>query len=213
MGLDKNTIVVLTGDNGGVVSGDSYSSCMFPYRGGKGRQWEGGLRVPYYIKAPGVTQPGSTCTVPVIHLDFYPTLLALAGIREAPPQAMDGVSLLPLLKGGTIGDRPLLALSSLWQPGRRTLVHHPQGRLETHPLLEDNRNELYHLPGDIGERHDLASQKTQRTARLWAELQTWLKQTGGKIPQPYAGYNPSNAARARKPRTGRRNSKSSTPAS
>ena len=84
LGLDKKTIVVFTGDNGGVVSGDSYSSCMFPYRGGKGRQWEGGLRVPFYIKVPGVTQPGSTCATPVIHIDFYPTLLALAGIQESP---------------------------------------------------------------------------------------------------------------------------------
>ena len=55
--------------------------------------------MPFYIKAPGVTQPGSTCATPVIHIDFYPTLLALADIQKAPPQPLDGVSLLPLLEG------------------------------------------------------------------------------------------------------------------
>ena len=148
---------MLTGDNGGVVSGDSYSSCMFPYRGGKGRQWEGGLRVPFYIQAPGVTQPGSTCAVPVIHIDFYPTLLALAGIEEAPPQALDGVSLLPLLKGGTIGDRPLFWHYPHYgnQGGEPSSIIRKDGWKLIH-YWEDDRNELYHLPDDIGEQKDLA---------------------------------------------------------
>lgn len=199
LGLDKNTVVVFSSDNGGVVSGDSYSSCMFPYRGGKGRQWEGGLRVPFYIKAPGVTQPGSTCAVPVINLDLYPTLLALAGIQQAPPQALDGVSLLPLLKGGTISYRPLFwhyphygnqggEPSSIIRKDDWKLIHY----------WEDNRNELYHLPDDIGEQHDLASQETERTAQLWVELQAWLKETGAKIPQPYADYDPSSAAKSKR---------------
>ena len=99
LGLADNTIVVFTGDNGGVSSGDSYSSSELPYRGGKGRQWEGGLRVPFYIRAPGVTRPGSTCDTPVIDTDFYPTLLELAGLPLRPEQHVDGVSLVPLLKG------------------------------------------------------------------------------------------------------------------
>jgi arylsulfatase A-like enzyme len=57
LGLAENTIICFTGDNGGVTSGDSFSSSELPYRGGKGRQWEGGLRVPFYIKAPSVTRP------------------------------------------------------------------------------------------------------------------------------------------------------------
>jgi len=65
LGLADNTIVCFTGDNGGVSSGDSFSSSELPYRGGKGRQWEGGTRVLFYIKAPGVTRPGSTCNTPV----------------------------------------------------------------------------------------------------------------------------------------------------
>ena len=93
LGLADNTIVCFTGDNGGVTSGDSYSSSELPYRGGKGRQWEGGFRVPFYIRAPGVTRPGSTCETPVIHTDFYPTILQLAGLPLRPQQHADGVSL------------------------------------------------------------------------------------------------------------------------
>ena len=87
LGLADNTIVCFTGDNGGVTSGDSFSSSELPYRGGKGRQWEGGLRVPFYIKAPGVTRPGSTCDTPVIDTDFYPTILQLAGLPLRPRAA------------------------------------------------------------------------------------------------------------------------------
>ena len=60
LGLDKNTIVIFTSDNGGVSSGDAFATACLPLRGGKGRQWEGGIRQPYYIVAPGVTKPGST---------------------------------------------------------------------------------------------------------------------------------------------------------
>ena len=199
LGLDKSTIVVFTGDNGGVVSGDSNSSCMFPYRGGKGRQWEGGLRVPFYIKAPGVTQPGSTCAAPVMHIDFYPTLLALAGIEEAPPQTLDGVSLLPLLKGGTISNRPLFWHYPHYgnQGGEPSSIIRKDGWKLIH-YWEDDRNELYRLADDIGEQHDLAQRETARAAELWAQLQAWLKQTGAKLPQPYAGYDPASAAKAQK---------------
>lgn len=199
LGMDKNTIVVFTSDNGGVVSGDSFSSCQFPYRGGKGRQWEGGLRVPFYIKAPGVTQPGSTSDTPVIHTDFYPTLLTLAGLDLLPHQHMDGVSLLPLLKGGKINDRPLFWHYPHYanQGGEPSSIIRKDGWKLIH-YWEDNHNELYHLPDDTGEQHDLASQQPERVAALWTELKAWLKETGAKFPHAYAGYNPSNADKARK---------------
>ena len=199
LGLTDNTIVCFTGDNGGVSSGDSFSSSELPYRGGKGRQWEGGLRVPFYIRAPGVTKPGSTCATPVIHTDFYPTILQLAGLPLRPQQHVDGVSLVPLLKAGTIAPRPLFwhyphygnqggEPSSIIQKSDWKLIHY----------WEDNRNELYHLPDDIGEQHDLANQETARTGRLWAELQAWLKETGARIPQPYPQYNQAWAERHQK---------------
>lgn len=199
LGLANNTIVCLTGDNGGVSSGDSYSSSELPYRGGKGRQWEGGFRVPFYIRAPGVTRPGSICDTPAIGTDFYPTILQLAGLPLKPQQHVDGVSLVPLLKGDKIAPRPLFwhyphygnqggEPSSIIRKGDWKLIHY----------WEDNRNELYHLPDDIGEQHDLAKQEAERTRQLWMELQAWLKETGAKIPQPNPKFTEAMAEQHQK---------------
>jgi arylsulfatase A-like enzyme len=175
-----------------VVSGDSYSSCQFPYRGGKGRQWEGGTRVPFYIRVPGVTRSGSTCDTPVSGIDFLPTLLELAGITAHPKQVVDGVSLVPLLRGGTIAPRPLFwhyphygnqggEPSSIIHSGDWKLIHY----------WEDGHNELYNLAADIGETNDLAKSESIRTVELWTELQAWLKETGAKIPKPNPDYQPA----------------------
>src|SRR5690606_30688600 len=79
-GIADKTSVVFTSDNGGVASGDAYSTSNRPLRGGKGRQWEGGLRVPYYVHVPGLTAAGGETKVPVTGADFYPTLIELAGL-------------------------------------------------------------------------------------------------------------------------------------
>ena len=189
LGLASNTIVILTGDNGGVSSGDSYSSSELPYRGGKGRQWEGGTRVPFYIRAPGLTKSGSTSSTPASGIDFFPTLLQLAGVKQQPKQIIDGVSLVPLLEGGSIAPRPLFwhyphygnqggEPSSIIRQGNWKLIHY----------WEDGHNELYDLAADIGERHDLTAGEPERTASLWSQLQAWLKETEAKIPQPNPDY-------------------------
>ena len=189
LGLNTNTIVVLTGDNGGVVSGDSFSSSQLPYRGGKGRQWEGGTRVPFYIRAPGLTSPGKLCDTPVSGIDYFPTLLQLAGVTNSPEQIMDGTSLVPLLKGGSIAPRPLFwhyphygnqggEPSSIIRSGDWKLIHY----------WEDGRNELYNLAADMGEQHDLATAESKRAGELWSQLQAWLKSTGAKIPKANPDY-------------------------
>jgi len=199
LGLADNTIVFFTGDNGGVSSGDCFSSSELPYRGGKGRQWEGGIRVPFYIKAPGVTRPGSTCNTPVIGNDFYPTILQLAGLPLRPRQHVDGVSLAPLLRGGKIAPRPLFwhyphygnqggEPSSIIRKGDWKLIHY----------WEDDRNELYYLADDVGEQHDLAAKEAERTAQLWSELQAWLQETGATLPRPNPEYTNAMAEQHRK---------------
>ena len=106
-GLDKNTVVIFTADNGGVSSGDAFSTSSLPFRGGKGRQWEGGIREPYYIYVPGMTKEGSITEIPATGTDFYPTILELAGLQAKPAQHKDGVSLVPIFKGGKIAKRDL----------------------------------------------------------------------------------------------------------
>ena len=91
--LTEKTIVILFSDNGGYGPATS----MKPLLGYKGTYYEGGIRVPFFVKWPGVVKPGKT-DVPMIGVDIYPTFLEMTGAKK-PDQPLDGVSLVPLLKG------------------------------------------------------------------------------------------------------------------
>lgn len=183
LGLSDNTVVCFTSDNGGVSSGDAFSTSNLPLRGGKGRQWEGGIREPYYIKAPGVTRPGSTSPVPASGIDWYPTLLELAGVPLPEDQDVDGVSLVPALRGGSIADRPLFwhyphygnqggePSSMIIDRGWKLIYYH-----------EDGRNELYDLASDPGEQTDRAADEPRRVEALRGQLDNWLSATDARFP-------------------------------
>lgn len=190
-GVADNTIVVFTSDHGGVVSGDHHATSMLPLRGGKGRQWEGGLRVPYYIHAPGVTKPGSRTTELATGTDFFPTLLDLAGLPLLPEQHADGVSLAPVLKGESLEDRTLFwhyphygnqggEPSSIIRRGDWKLIHY----------YADQRRELYNLADDPGEQSDVAAENEAVVAKLGAELDAYLERTAANLPKPWPGYDP-----------------------
>ena len=195
LGLAENTIVCFTSDNGGVSSGDAYSTSNLPLRGGKGRQWEGGIREPFYIKAPRVTKPGSTSAVPVSGIDWYPTLLELAGVAKPAEQEIDGVSLVPLLEGGSIANRPLFwhyphygnqggePSSIITENDWKLIAYH-----------EDGRDELYHLTTDPSEQKELADAKPDRVEALRAKLDAWLKATNAKFPTKDPQYDPAKRA-------------------
>jgi len=177
--------VIFTSDNGGVSSGDAFSTSLLPFRGGKGRQWEGGIREPYIIHVPGMTKPGSATQVPAIGMDFYPTMLELAGLPPMPGQHVDGTSLVPVLKGGNIEERDLFwhyphygnqggEPSSIVRSGDWKLIYYH----------EDGRDELYNLADDIGELNDVAEQHPEKAAELGKRLNHWLAETGATFPTP-----------------------------
>ena len=183
LGLDKNSIVIFTSDNGGVSAGDSFSTSNLPLRGGKGYQFEGGIREPYFIKVPGLTKGGETCDVPVSGTDFYPTILDLVGAKQRPEEHSDGISLLPLLKGETCEERALIwhyphygnqggDPSSVIRRGAWKLIHY----------YEDNREELYNLDSDLEEKNDLASLHAKKVNELHTELFNYLDGVGAKYP-------------------------------
>ena len=93
--LRKNTIVILTSDNGGMVRATENK----PLRSYKGDLYEGGIRVPCIIDWPGVTHPGSVSAVPIHGVDFFSTLLAMTGFPQQPKNHSDSVNLVPVLKG------------------------------------------------------------------------------------------------------------------
>ena len=118
--LAERTLVLFTSDNGGLSTAEGSPTSNLPLRGGKGWNYEGGLRVPLIVRLPGRVPAGTTCDVPVIHCDFYPTLLALAGLPLPAEQKPDGISIAPLLErtGDIVGAAVVLALPALQQPGR-----------------------------------------------------------------------------------------------
>lgn len=193
LGIANNTIVCFTSDNGGVSSGDAFATSNLPLRGGKGRQWEGGIREPFYIKAPGITQPGTTSAVPVHGIDWYPTLLELAGVPLPKDHTIDGVSLVPLLKS-----EPTEALTE-----RPLFWHYPHygnqgGEPSSIAMLkgwkliryhEDRREELYHIDEDIGEQHNVIALEHTRARELRLLLDQWLKDTGARLPRRDAQFD------------------------
>jgi arylsulfatase A-like enzyme len=195
LGLAGKTIVCFTSDNGGVSSGDAFSTSNTPLRGGKGRQWEGGIREPYYIKVPGLTKAGTLNGTPVSGIDWYPTLLELAGVPAPAKQDFDGVSLVPVLKGGAVPARPLF-----W--------HYPhygnQGGEPSSIVIErdwkliyyheDGHDELYNIADDIGEQKDLAAAQPDRAKAMRGRLDAWLKDTGAKFPVKDEKFNAAKRA-------------------
>jgi len=193
LGLDKNTIVIFTSDNGGVTSGDSYSTNNDPLRGGKGYQWEGGIREPYFISVPWMKIEGKKCDVPVSGTDFYPTILDLAGISLMPDQHEDGVSLLPLLKGGQLHERALIwhyphygnqggDPSSIIRRGDWKLIHY----------YEDDRDELYNLKTDLSETKDVSAKNPVIVSQLHNELFDYLLKVNAKFPVKDRLYSEEN---------------------
>ena len=190
-GLTDNTIIVFTSDNGGVSAGDGKATSNLPLRGGKGRQWEGGIQEPYFITWPGVVKPGSISEQRVIGTDFYPTLLEMTGLPLRPEQHVDGVSLVPALKGKDLPERPLFwhyphygnqggEPSAIIREGDWKLIHY----------YEDKRNELYNVATDPGEQNDVAQSHAARVGRMRSILDDWLKETGAAMPIPNPNFDP-----------------------
>ncbi|GIZ09699.1 sulfatase [Flavobacterium sp. UMI-01] len=174
-GLDKNTIIVFTSDNGGVTSGDNFSTSQLTVRGGKGYQWEGGIRVPYFIYVPWLQQNGTRIDEMASGADFFPTLLDLANIPLQPQHHADGVSLKPLLTGGKIAERPLFWHYPHYgnQGGKPVTIMRKKNWKLIH-YWEDNHQELYDLSTDLEEKSDLASKNKKKLAEMNKELMDWL---------------------------------------
>ncbi|WP_343329641.1 sulfatase [Polaribacter staleyi] len=190
LGLAENTIVVFTSDNGGVSAGDSYSTSNLPLRGGKGYQYEGGIKEPYFIKVPWLKNSIKENNTPVSGTDFYPTLLDLVGVKLKPEAHLDGVSLLPLFTGGTIKERPLIwhyphygnqggEPSSVIRKGDWKFIHY----------YEDERGELFNLKNDEEEMHEISKENQEIASALKTELFNYLKEVGANYPEKDPTYN------------------------
>jgi arylsulfatase A-like enzyme len=159
-GLAENTMLWFCSDNG-------RPGANAPLKGGKGGVFEGGIRVPGICEWPARVQPGRTA-VPAVTSDYYPTILAAAGISmpEDKPQPIDGINLLPLLEG-KMTERPspigfLAGKTAAWTDNRYKLIGGQKGR------------ELFDLSVDPGESSNIVDANPEVVALMNKELDAWL---------------------------------------
>ena len=183
LGLAGNTAVFFMSDNGGLSTSEGWPTANVPLRAGKGWLYEGGVREPMIVRAPGVTRPGSTCTEPVISTDFYPTMLELAGLPLRPNQHVDGTSFVSLLEGGKMTRGPIY-----WHyPHYGNQGGAPGGAVRDGDWkliewYEDGRVELYNLKEDLGEKKDLAAAMPEKACELQKMLADWRRSVGAQMP-------------------------------
>ncbi len=210
LGLEKNTIILFFADNGGYGP----ATDMDPLKGYKGTYYDGGIRVPFFVKWPGVVSPGSKNSEPIIGVDVYPTLCEMTGVSLPEDQPFDGVSLVSLFKGERtdLGDRPLywhfpayLQSYAVTDEQRDVLFRSRPcsiirvGDWKLHQYFESGDLELYNLKNDIGETRNLANSMSEKTAELLSQLEAWQKEIGAAIPvAPNPEFDPAAEAEALK---------------
>jgi arylsulfatase A-like enzyme len=197
LSIRDRTIVFFTSDNGGVER----LSDVAPLRAGKGSAYEGGVRVPLVVSWPTVVKPGSTSVVPVITCDIPATIIDVTGVGPDPAQPMDGASLDPVLRGGSLDRDALYWHYPHYHPGGAT-PHSAirAGDLRLVHFYETGRDELYDLATDPGERHDLAAALPGEAMALRQKIDAWLESVGAQLPtlnDPGGAPTPATTGTAR----------------
>ncbi|MCU0781401.1 MAG: sulfatase-like hydrolase/transferase, partial [Akkermansiaceae bacterium] len=184
-GLAGQTLVLFLNDNGGAAGHNNA-----PLKGHKGSTWEGGIRVPFLARWPGVIPAGQVCDAPVIALDLFPTVLAAAGIDGTPGKPLDGKNLLPLMKGET-KERPHQTL--FWKTNKPWAVRDGDLKLVGGNPGQDDGAALFDLAADKGETKNLANDRPEDVRRLRALYQQWAAEIQ---PTPWAGAAKPGARKA-----------------
>ena len=195
--LYDNTIIVFTSDNGGLIGrGKRKVTNNYPLRSGKGDVYEGGVRVPLIIKAPGVTKAGSVNTSLAISPDYMPTLVDLAhlNVTNDVKKGFDGVSLLPVLESN---EADLERDEIFWHyphyhiEGATPYSAVRKGDWKWIHLMETNSYELYNLKEDIGEINNLADVKKEIKEDLLKDLEAWKTKLDAQMPTKNPNYDPT----------------------
>jgi arylsulfatase A-like enzyme len=182
-GLDHETLVIFTSDNGPWLSYGNHAGSTGPLREGKGTTWEGGVRVPCVMRWPGRIPPGHVCDEPAMTIDILPTIAELIG-AELPAHRIDGKSIWPLMAGDPDAASPHEVLYFYYhdnhlealRSGRWKLVLPHHYRSLTGEPGQDGQPggysqrecglELYDLETDVGEEHDVAEEHPEVVTRL-----------------------------------------------
>jgi arylsulfatase A-like enzyme len=160
-GVDRNTVVIFTSDNGGAAYVGLPSNR--PFRGWKGTFFEGGIRVPLFMRWPLGIRAGTRIEVPTQHIDMFPTIAAAAGAALPRNRVIDGMNLLPLMRNHAHVSRTLF-----WRSGGYEAVRDGDWKLQVSP--NPPRLWLFNLAADATEQHNLASNRPDQVMRLRQEL-------------------------------------------
>ncbi len=216
-GLDENTLVIFTSDNGPWLSYGAHSGVAGPLREGKGTSWDGGVRVPCIARWPGKIPAGTVCREPAITIDFLPTIAGLTGAK-LPGHKIDGKDIWPLLAGEKDARSPHQALffyygrgglqsmrSGKWKvifPHRYRTLSGREGGKDGIPVPYDSAEAelgLYDVRKDIGETRNLAEEYPEVLARLTkladrmrAQLGDSLKKMPPTEARPTATISPAS---------------------
>jgi len=183
-GLDENTLVIYTSDNGPWLSYGNHAGSARPLREGKATTWDGGVREPTIMRWPGKIPAGRVCSQPAMTIDILPTIAGLVG-AELPPHKIDGKDVWPLISGKPGATSPQEAYYFYWRyhlQGVRSgkwKLHFPHEyrSLEGEPgrdglpgpyMQLETGLALYDLENDIGEQHNVADQYPEVVKRLQA---------------------------------------------
>jgi len=185
LGIADRTVVIFTSDNGGlsVKEGPAIPTSNLPLRAGKGYLYEGGIRVPWIVKWPGVTKAGSVSDESISSVDVLPTLLEMAGASGLSPRSCDGQSMVAAMKGGRMRREAIF-----WHyPHYSNQGGKPGGAVRAGDWkliewYEDGKVELYNLREDVGETRDLSAQLPEKAAELKKMLGDWRKGVDAQMP-------------------------------
>jgi len=184
LGLDGNTLVVFTSDNGPWTVKAEIGGCALPLRSGKGTTWEGGMRVPCIMRWPGHIPAGTACSETSSVMDFYPTLAKLTGAKVPADRIIDGRNISPLMAGENGAKSPHEAffyyraeeLQAVRSGGWKLVLPH-RDRL----TKQDVPQALYDLHADIGETTDVSGVYPSIGARLQAMIERCREDLGDAI--------------------------------
>ncbi|MGD9557513.1 MAG: sulfatase [Mangrovibacterium sp.] len=186
LGIEKNTIIVFTSDNGG----ETRVTDNAPLRGGKSMLYEGGIREPLIMYQPGKIAGGRTIDAPVANYDFYPTLCGLTGTSLRGVQKLDGQTFAPLLSGkekAVRGRRMFCWHYPLESPhflGGRSAGAVREGDWKLIDFYDTGELELYNLKNDLGEHENLIGKYPRKAEELREKLEAWKKRVIAKsVPQ------------------------------
>jgi arylsulfatase A-like enzyme len=181
--MRDNTLIIFSSDNGGPWPGRVTDNG--PLRAGKGTIYEGGIRVCACVNWPGHIPAGKTIAEPLQGVDWYPTLIKLAGGSLGQKLPLDGKDIWPVLTGEAKSPHDALLLCGT----RRnvTAIRMGDWKLLLHPNRKDAEEsgveeavsakvELYNLANDLGEKHDLSKSNPEKAKELRARLDAWMQE-------------------------------------